>query len=139
MAQSLNKIILIGRVGKDPEFKTFDWGQVTSFSLATSSTTGKGDTKKEVTEWHNVSVFGKGAEMVRDYVKKGSLLCIEGRIKYREYENKDGVKMRATDIVSENVTFLDSKGSTQGGQPASQTNEATREGLASVPDDDLPF
>ncbi len=99
----MNRATLIGRVGRDPESRTFPSGdKVVSFSLATSESwrdkaTGE---RKEKTEWHNISVFNDGIGRVADqYVKKGSRIAIEGAIQYRKFTDKDGNERTATEIV----------------------------------------
>ena len=100
---SVNKAILIGHVGKDPEIRSTASGDtVASFSLATNS--GYGDNK--TTDWHNVIFFGKTADFIRDYVKKGSQLYVEGRIANRNYVDKSGVKKYVTEIKGYSVQAL---------------------------------
>lgn len=97
---SLNKACLIGRLGNDPEIKNFDnGGKVANFSLATSETWTKDGEKKISTEWHNISVFGKLAEIVEKFVKKGDKLYLEGKIKTRSWEDQDGNKKYITEII----------------------------------------
>ena len=97
---SVNKVTLIGNVGKDPEIRYTQSGEpIANFSLATSeSWTDKSGQKQEKTEWHRVEVFGKTAQVVRDYVTKGKPLYVEGSIKYDEYTDKDGIKRNVTKI-----------------------------------------
>lgn len=110
-----NLVILLGRVGKNPEVRHLDNGNtVANFSLATSETykdkrTGE---KKEETEWHNIVIWGKLSEVVEKYVKKGDLLYIEGKIKTRTWE-KDGVTRYTTEILGNNIQMLGSKGSNE--------------------------
>ena len=100
---SVNKAILVGHVGKDPEIRSTASGDtVSSFSLATNS--GYGDNK--TTDWHNVIFFGKTADFIRDYVKKGSQLYVEGRIANRNYVDKNGVKKYVTEIKGYSVQAL---------------------------------
>jgi single-strand DNA-binding protein len=98
---SVNKAIILGHVGNDPEIKTFDNGnKVANFSLATSeSWKDKNGEKQEATEWHNIAVFGKLADIVESYVKKGQQLYIEGKIKTRSWDDSDGNKKYMTEIV----------------------------------------
>jgi len=104
---SVNKVILVGRVGKDPEIKYLDGGTaVANFPLATSeSYKDKSGEKKEVTEWHNISIWRSLAEVVEKYVKKGSLLYLEGKIKTETYE-KNGEKRYSTKIVCNQMQML---------------------------------
>src|SRR4029450_2174608 len=97
---SLNKVILIGNLGKDPEIRYTQGGDpIANFSLATNEAwTDKSGQKQERTEWHRVEVFGKTAEIVRDYCTKGKQVYIEGSIRYDEWTDKDGVKRTKTKI-----------------------------------------
>ena len=100
---SVNKAILVGHVGKDPEIRTTASGDtVSSFSLATNS--GYGDNK--TTDWHNVIFFGKTADFIKDYIKKGSQIYVEGRIANRNYVDKSGVKKYVTEIKGYSVQAL---------------------------------
>jgi len=91
---SLNKATLIGRLGQDPEIKTFSGGaSVTNFSIATSEKfKNKAGEQQEKTEWHNIQSWGKLGEICKQYLRKGSLVYIEGRIETREYEDKNNVQ-----------------------------------------------
>ncbi len=106
----VNKVILIGNLGKDPECKVLESGNmVANLSVATSeSYTDKDGNKVETTEWHNCTAWGKQAEIIEKYLKKGSKIFIEGKIKTRTYE-KDGQTRYATDIQIKEFQFLDSK------------------------------
>jgi single-strand DNA-binding protein len=97
---SVNRAVLIGNVGKDPEIRFTQSGEpIANFSLATSeSWTDKAGQKQEKTEWHRVEVFGKTAQVVRDYVTKGKQIYIEGSIRYDEWTDKDGNKRNTTKI-----------------------------------------
>ena len=113
---SLNKVILIGNLGRDPETRYLPNGDaVTSISVATTETwKDKSGEKQEKTEWHRVSLFRRLGEIAGEYLKKGSQVYIEGRIEYREYE-KDGQKRYSTDIIASEMKML---GSRQGsGEP----------------------
>jgi single-strand DNA-binding protein len=105
---TLNKVILIGRLGKDPEERTTAGGtRVSSFSLATDVfRAGNGE---KTTEWHRIIGFGKIAEHCNQYLKKGRLVCIEGSLQTRTWEKSPGEKLHFTDVVAARVTFLDSK------------------------------
>jgi single-strand DNA-binding protein len=97
---SVNKVVLIGNLGKDPEIRHTQAGEpIANFSLATSEKwTDKSGQKQERTEWHRVEVFGKTAEIVRDYCKKGKPVYLEGSIHYEEWNDKDGNKRNSTKI-----------------------------------------
>ena len=147
---SVNKVILVGNVGKDPEIKHLDSGvAVASFSLATSeSYNAKNGERVTNTEWHNIVLWRGLAEVVEKYVKKGSKLFIEGKITSRQYE-KDGVTKYFTEIVANNMVMLDSKpsgGSSDNSNQASTPASAAPASTVSEPkvddsgnDDDLPF
>lgn len=158
---SVNKVILVGNLGKDPELKTLESGKkLVNFSLATS------EKFKEttVTEWHNVTMWEKAAEIAEKYLKKGSKIYLEGRIKYESYDDKDGVKKYTTKIIGDSFKMLDSKPSTGGettpaskaetsaenymkknptSEEARNTKPAEKETVSEVQgnwnDDDLPF
>lgn len=107
---TVNKVILIGRLGKDPELKYLPSGTpLCSFSLATSeSYTDKQGKKVENTEWHNIVIWEKLAEVANQFLKKGSQVYLEGKLKYENYE-KDGVKKTIAKIVAKELVFLDAK------------------------------
>jgi single-strand DNA-binding protein len=152
----MNKVILIGNVGKDPEVKYLDSGQcLANFTLATSETfKNKAGEKVTTTEWHKVTLWGKTAEIAEKWVHKGDKLMIEGKIKTRTYDNKEGQKVYVTEIVGDSMEMLGGKPAT-GGQDAqgaakeepeykwTRPQQAAPE-LAPVSgenysDDDLPF
>jgi single-strand DNA-binding protein len=149
MAQSINKAILVGRLGRDPEVRVTGGGQsVASFSIATNEKwkDKQSGEWKERTEWHNITVWGKLAELCRDYLSKGSQVYVEGRLQTREYEDKDKIKRRTTEIVADEVVFLTAKG--QGGGPRDEEYSGGGGGGArksvgpaepAVADDDIPF
>jgi single-strand DNA-binding protein len=97
---SVNKVVLIGNLGRDPEMRTFPSGDpIARFSLATTeSWKDKSGQKQERTEWHNIEVYGRTAEIVRDYCTKGKQVYLEGSLRYDEYTDKDGIKRKATKI-----------------------------------------
>lgn len=144
---SLNKVMLIGRLGKDPEVRTIPSGEcVASFSVATSETwKDKSGQKQEKTEWHNISVFGRLAEIVRDYVKKGSLIYVEGSLTTRKWTDKNNVDRYVTEIKMSEMKMLGSKSdSTNHSTPAPQSNYQTSKNQSeSAPvvdyDNDVPF
>jgi single-strand DNA-binding protein len=143
----VNKVFLIGRLGKDPVIKHFEnGGAIAEFTLATDdSYKDKQGNKVEQTDWHNIKItFPKLAEVAEKYLKKGSLVHIEGKIKTRSYDDKDGNKRYITEVVVEGFKMLDGKkdsGSGGGNYSApanSSVSEETR-ATTSAPDDDLPF
>lgn len=132
---SLNKVMLIGHLGKDPEVKyTTSGTAVCNFSLATSeSFKDKSGEKQEKTEWHNIQMWSKLAEICGEYLKKGSSVYIEGRIQTRKWQDKEGNDRYTTEIVGERMQMLGGKGqssSTPSVEPARQS---------AVEDDDIPF
>jgi single-strand DNA-binding protein len=139
----VNKVILVGRVGKDPEVRYLDNNvPVAKFSLATSESYKKDGQKVETTEWHNIVLWRGLAEVAEKYVRKGTLLYIEGKIKSRNWEDKDGKKHYATDIVGDNMTMLGGKsegGSSNVSSGPSARTEETPLPAASEQTDDLPF
>jgi len=108
---SINKVILIGRLGKDPEMRFTQSKQaVANFSLATNeSWKDKGGQKQEKTEWHNVVLWARLAELASEYLHKGSQVYIEGRLQTRSWDDKDGIKHYTTEIIGQNMQFLDGK------------------------------
>lgn len=115
---SVNKVILVGHVGRDPEVRYLPSGAaVANFSLATSSKfkDRAGETQEE-TQWHRVTFFDRLAEIAGEYVKKGTLVYIEGRLKYGKYTDKDGVEKNTTDITGSSLQLLGGRDQ-EGGQP----------------------
>ena len=104
---NLNRVQLLGRIGKDPEFKESKSGvSVCSFSVATSENIKKGDNWEEQTEWHNIVCFGKLSEIAGKYINKGDLVLIEGSIKTDIYRSKDGIEKKATKIIANKLQLL---------------------------------
>jgi single-strand DNA-binding protein len=116
---TINKVILIGRLGRDPEERTTANGtRVSNFSVATDNYNGNnGET---TTEWHRVVVFGKTAEQCNQYLRKGRLVCVEGSLKTRSWEKSPGEKVYFTDVVASRVTFLGSNDGSTGSQAAGE-------------------
>jgi len=111
MANGLNKVMLIGNLGKDPEVKyTPNGTAVASFSLATAESWVKDGKKETRTEWHKIVVWGKLAEICGEYLTKGKQVYLEGRIQTREWEDKEGIKRYTTEIVASQMIMLGSKG-----------------------------
>jgi single-strand DNA-binding protein len=145
---SVNKAILIGNLGKDPELRYTPSGQaVASFPLATSERfKDKDGNWQERTDWHNVVVWGRQGETVKEYLRKGRSAYVEGRIQTRSYEDRDGNKKWVTEIIASRIQFLGGRGEGGGekaGQVASEAEvqepAAISEPLVSEEDDDLPF
>jgi len=151
---AVNKVILIGNLGRDPEVRYLPSGNpVANFSIATSdSFTDRNGAKQERTDWHNIVVYGKQAESCGQYLKKGRQVFIEGRISYRNYEAKDGTGKRyVTEIVAQRVQFLGGRGGAgaddggdfgggrgggggSGGQPGGGGDD-----VPPMDDEDIPF
>lgn len=145
---NLNKVLLIGRLGKDPELRyTKDGGAVANFSIATSEYwKDKGGNKQEKTEWHNIVVWGKQADFAEKYLKKGSLVYLEGRLQTRDWTDKENVKRYTTEIVAHDIKFMEKRGEGEapatGGQQQSQNNPPSQPqdgGDEAYLEDDIPF
>lgn len=107
---SLNKVILLGRLGRDPETKALQGGVLCNFSVATSETfKGRDGEKQEKTEWHNIVAFGKLAEICAQHLQKGSQVLVEGKLQTRSWEDTEGRKHYRTEIVANRVEFLSSR------------------------------
>lgn len=134
----INKAMLIGRLGKDPEVRyTPDGTMVTNFNLATDEQwKDKNGEKVQKTEWHRIVTFGKLAEICGNYLVKGKLVFVEGRIQTRSWEDKDGVKRFTTEIVASNMQMLDSKGQSKTMEDSSSDSSA---GGTATGADDVPF
>ena len=117
MARSLNKAMLIGNVGQDPEIRTIPSGaRVAQFSVATSRRwNDKSGQQQEKTEWHRVVVWEKLVEIIERYVKKGDRIYVEGEIEYRQYQDKDGVTKYSTEIRARDVVLLGGRSDGGGG------------------------
>jgi single-strand DNA-binding protein len=103
----INKVILVGHLGKDPEIRYLEGGvSVTSFPLATSETYNKDGQKVEQTEWHNIVMWRGLADVAAKFLQKGKLVYIEGKLRTRSFEDKEGVKKYTTEVVAENFTML---------------------------------
>lgn len=136
----LNKVTLIGRLGKDPEVRyTPDGTMVTTFNLATDEQRkDKNGEKIQRTEWHKIVTWGKLAEICGNYLVKGKLVFVEGRIQTRSWEDKEGVKRYTTEIIASDMKMLDSKGQNKtDGAPVDADNANMNNG--NEPLDDVPF
>ena len=140
----INKVILVGRLGRDPEVRyTPDGTAVASFSIATSEEwkdKGTGE-KKERTEWHRIVAWRRLGEICGEYLSKGSQIYIEGRIQNREWEDKEGIKRNTTEIVASQMQMLGSRGagdvSTSGAK--APTSDYQEPAGPATEDDDIPF
>lgn len=152
MAKSVNKVILLGNVGKDPEIRSTGGGtMVATFGLATSERSkDQQGNWVDRTEWHNIVVYGRLAEVVRDYVKKGSKLFVEGRLQTRNWEDKEfqGRKVYRTEIIVNDISLLSGRDDSGASRPASSTSHMDQRPpagqdeysqSAEISDDDIPF
>ena len=143
MANGLNKAILIGNLGKDPEIRYTPSGLgVANFNIATSeSWTNKEGAKETRTEWHRIVAFGKLAEICGEYLSKGKQVYIEGRIQTRDWEDKDGIKRYTTEIVANQMLMLGSRdvGDTARSQGGMAGGFQGAPGGPGPEDDDIPF
>jgi single-strand DNA-binding protein len=147
----INKVILVGRVGKDPEVRHLDNNvSVARFSLATNeSYKNKNGEKITNTEWHNIIVWRGLADIASKYIKKGTMLYVEGKIRNRSWDDKDGIKRYTTEIDADNFQLLSSRNDDAGGAGTNAQAPAANTGNEFVPDtnfapgaeptDDLPF
>jgi single-strand DNA-binding protein len=149
---SVNKVILVGRLGRDPETRYTGAGQaVCNFSLATDETfKDRSGERQKRTEWHKIVVWAKQAEIAQQYLKKGSLIYLEGRIQSREWNDKEGQKRTSFEIVATNFRMLGSKSDSTGGGPRSSAPAGNFEADSPAPpaddqagpevtDEDIPF
>ncbi|MEB7431468.1 single-stranded DNA-binding protein [Staphylococcus chromogenes] len=138
----LNRVVLVGRLTKDPEFRTTPSGvDVSTFTLAVNRNFKNKDGEQQA-DFINCVVFRKQAENVKNFLSKGSLAGVDGRMQSRSYENKEGQRVYVTEVVCDSVQFLDPKNNNQ--QNNQQQNGQTQTGNnpfdnASIDDDDLPF
>ena len=137
---SVNKVILIGNVGKDPDVRYLDSGvAVATFSLATTErgyTLQNGTQVPDRTEWHNIVLWRGLAQTAEKYVHKGDKLYIEGKIRSRSYDDQNGVKRSIVEIFADNMEMLTPRGTTQSQQPMQQP---VQQPVVENPSDDLPF
>ena len=134
----INKVILVGRLGKDPEIRSTASGiKVATFSIATSENREDkiSGEKQEKTEWHRIVVFGKLAELCVEYLKKGRQIYLEGKLQTRKWTGQDNNERYTTEIIAQNLQFLGSSGQQGGGQNFSGSLPEEPD----VPEDDIPF
>ena len=154
---SVNKVILVGRLGRDPETRYTGGGQaVANFSMATDeSYKDRNGERQKRTEWHRITAWGKLAEICQQYLKKGTMVYIEGRIQSREWQDKEGQKRTSFDIVANTMKMLSSRGDTGGtGRGGEEFEPSAHSGGAEEPlggsqaptgggpeisDEDIPF
>ncbi|OFK82976.1 single-stranded DNA-binding protein [Staphylococcus sp. HMSC057A02] len=143
----INKVVLVGRLTKNPEYRTTPNGiSVSTFTLAVNRTFNNSNGEREA-DFINVVTFKKQADNVNNYLSKGSLVGVEGRIQTRNYENNEGQRIYVTVVVAERVHFLDSKGNSQQNNSSQQQRQvpagyapfANANGPIEISSDDLPF
>lgn len=153
MIRGINKVIIVGRLGADPDLRFAPNGTaIARFNVATTERVPVGEGNwDDRTEWHRVVVFGRLAEMCGNYLSKGRLVYVEGRLRTQQWEDKQGTKRFTTEIIARDIQFLDSTGPTKENMPESANiketsvqNDSLSESLAAVPegnipDDDIPF
>jgi single-strand DNA-binding protein len=153
---SVNKVILLGNLGRDPELRYTPGGQpVANFSIATSESWNKkdGSGREERTEWHRIVAWGRTAELCAQYLAKGRTVYIEGRLQTREWENKEGQKQRTTEVIANTVQFIGGgagaggggagggapRGGPSGGNPPTGGGAGGGFDGGPPPDDEIPF
>ena len=156
MARGVNKVILIGNIGKDPETRySAGGGAITNLTLATSESwkDKQSGEMQERTEWHRVAMFGRLAEIAAEYLKKGSKVYIEGSLRTRKWQDQSGQDRYTTEIVASDMQMLDGRGTGGGDFPAERSQGAGSAGRSEAPraqeqappagfdqfDDDIPF
>ena len=139
MAEGLNRVILIGNLGADPELKYTQNGQaVLRLRLATTeSYVNRSGERQQRTDWHTVIVWGKRGEALNNFLAKGRPICAEGRIQYRQWEDKDGNKRSSTEIVATNIVLLG--GRRDSGAPSDFGGGSVAPASDDFGDDDIPF
>lgn len=142
----VNKVILVGHLGKDPEVRHLEGGAtVVNFTLATTETYTRDGRKVEQTEWHNVVMWRGLAEIAAKYLQKGKLVYVEGKLRTRSYDDRDGNKRYVTEIVADNFNMLGRKSDNENGanQSTSSQNPSKSDdqmiGMNDNTEDDLPF
>ncbi|OOQ57612.1 single-stranded DNA-binding protein [Mucilaginibacter pedocola] len=139
----INKVILVGHLGKDPEVRHLEGGvAVASFPLATSETFNKDGRKVEQTEWHNIVMWRGLADVAAKFLQKGKLVYIEGKLRTRSFEDKEGIKKYTTEVVAENFTMLGRKTDFENEAPPrsnSKANSVDADAFKGNDTEDLPF
>jgi single-strand DNA-binding protein len=136
----INKVILVGHLGKDPEVRYLEGGvSVTSFPLATSETFNKDGRKIEQTEWHNIVMWRGLADVAAKFLQKGKLVYIEGKLRTRSFEDKEGIKKYTTEIVAENFTLLGRKSDFDADNIPKSAKNGETDVIESMDGDDIKF
>jgi single-strand DNA-binding protein len=147
---SVNKVILVGNLGRDAELKFTPSGfPISSFSLATTDRRKDKDNNwQEKTEWHRIKLLGKQAESLQDYLKKGKQIYVEGRLETRSWDDKDGQKKYMTEIIADRIQLLGGRGDGGGGGRSGRGDDMDHyeeagsgggSGPSDLTDDDIPF
>jgi len=138
---SVNKVILIGNLGADPELRYTPAGTaVTTFNIATTDKwKDKDGQPQERTDWHRIVVWDRQAEIAKEYLRKGSSVYIEGRLQTRNYDDKEGVKRYVTEIISQRMQFLGARGAGQASENGISEPPPPPASDSANQDDDLPF
>ena len=146
MSNGLNKVLIIGNLGADPEIKYTQAGSpVANLSIATSErwkdkTTGE---QKEQVEWHRVVIFGRLAEIAEQYLKKGSKIFVEGKLQTRDWEDSEGKKRYTTEVIAREMTMLDSRGDSSGSSFENKNSGMSEENVnqdnGEFSEEDIPF
>ena len=149
MARGINKVILVGNLGQDPETRYMPSGKaVTNLRLATSDSWKDKQTgeQREQTEWHSVVMYDRLAEIAAEYLRKGSQIYVEGRLKTRKWQDKEGKDRYTTEIIANEMQMLGSRGADRAAaEPRSEPRSAPSQERAAQPaaagefDDDIPF
>jgi single-strand DNA-binding protein len=139
---SVNKVILVGNLGRDPEVRyTTSGTAVANFTMATTDRwldQGSGE-RKERTEWHRIVVWGKQAEIAGEYLRKGRQIFVEGSLQTREWTDREGNKRYTTEIRAQNFIMLGSRQEERAAAPVEEAGAATAEPAAGYEEDDIPF
>ncbi len=137
MAYSVNKVTLLGNLGRDPEVRFTQGGRaVANFTIATTESWGQGPERQEKTEWHKIVVWGKLAELCGQYLSKGRQVYVEGRIQTRKYQDRDGQERYITEIVAREIVFLSGGDRQSSGQRYSNQDGGSYQGGGSYGQDD---
>lgn len=147
MARGINKVILIGNLGQDPETRAMpSGGTVTNFTLATNESWKDKQTgeQKDRTEWHKVAMFNRLAEIAAEYLRKGSQVYIEGKLRTRKWQDRDGNDRYTTEVIADEMQMLGGRGGSGGSASYGEGGGSQRGGQPSAPpsddfDDDIPF
>ena len=140
MAAGINKVILVGNLGRDPEVRYAQSGMaICKLSVAVTERVKDGDAWKDETEWVRVTVFGKTAENAAQYLQKGRQVYVEGRLKTDKYKDKDGVEKTSVEVIASNVVFLAGGGDDKGGKGKAPAATPGGGGGGGGGEEDLPF